>query len=185
MTFRTISKATVVTSAVACMIVGAFVAAYDWHEVRPHLSEIRAALDIFTPEDRNVPSDVAGFIWKLEEKHEINVNAQVAQMIVGKSLPMRAGAWHLHNLMWSLLLPLHFDRQTRMALYCHNIAYENGRGLSDAGEYYFHKPPHELSTSEVAGIIAIDWSPSINSPTRHQDHYAQATKRLLDTYATP
>jgi len=185
MILRVITKATVVIAAVAFVLACVVPIVYDWHEVRPRLPEIRATLETFTSEDRIVPANVADFVWKLDQKREIDINTQVVRTLVGQALPMKAAAWHAHNLMWSLLLPFHFDKQERTALYCHNILYENGKGLSNAAEYYFHKLPRELSSEEVAGIIAIDRSPNGNSPTRHPDRYARTTKRLLDAYVTP
>jgi hypothetical protein len=185
MIFRAITKATAIILAAACLIVGVAAAAFDWGEVRPRLAEIRATLETFAPEDRNVPPNVADLIWKLDDKQEVHVNAQVASTLVSTSLPMKAGAWHVRNFLWSLLLPLHFDRQSRTALYCHDLLYEDGRGLSNAAEYYFHKQPHELTSEQVAGILAIARSPNMNSPTRHPDRYAQNTARLLNVYATP
>jgi len=178
-------KATAIILAGVYVVVGTLLTAYDWREVQPRLPGIRAAMETFPSEERNVPANVAAFIWKLDETQKAHIASQVARVLLGEAPPMRAGAWHAHSFMWALLLPVHFDKQTRTALYCHNIVYENGRGLSGAAAYYFHKSPHELSTEEIAGILAIDGSPSINSPTRHQDRYAQASKRLLDAYATP
>jgi len=185
MRFRAITKATAIILAVTCLIVCVAIIAFDWREVRPRLPEIQAAFNTYEPEDRNVPPNVADLIWKLDDKQEVHVNAQVASTLVSPSLPMKAGVWHVRNFMWSLLLPLHFDKQSRTALYCHSLLYENGRGLSSAAAYYFHKQPHELTSVQVAGILAIARSPSMNSPTRHPDRYAQNTAHLLNAYATP
>ena len=185
MILRAITRAIATTVAVACLIVGVAIFAFDWREVRPRLPEIRASLEAYAPEDRNVPANVADVIWKLDEKQEVFLNTLVARDLVSASLPMNAGAWHARNLMWSILLPLHFDRMSRTALFCHNLPYEGGSGLSNAAEHYFHKQPHELTSEQVAGILAIARAPNMNSPTRHPDRYAQNTARLLNAYATP
>jgi hypothetical protein len=182
MTLTAITKATATIVAVACLIVGAAVGIYDWHEVRPRLPQIRASLATFPAEDRNVPPNVSGFIWKLDQKLTLHVDSQVASAIVGQALPMKPFMWDVHSRMWSLLLPFHFDKETRTALYCRNIVYEDGRGLSNAAEYYFHRQPHELTPEQIAGVLAIDLAPSINSPTRHPDRYARTMKRLLGVY---
>lgn len=185
MTLKAITRATAITVAVALVLFGGVVFVIDWREVRPLLPEIRSSLDTFPAEDRNVPSNVASVIWKLDRQHAVHVDMQVAQSLLVQSLPMKMGMWHVRSVVWSVLLPIHLDQQTRTALYSHNLMYEKGRGLSSAAEYYFHKQPHALTIENVAGLMAIDRSPNGNSPTRHPDRYATTTARLLDAYRTP
>ena len=165
------------------LLVAGSVLVYDQREISPYVPTIRGILKNSAQEDRNVPTNVRNFIWKVEDTRNID-QVVVRNLLPGRYGSMRSGLWHFRGRAWSLLLPLHFDKPTRIALYCHFLVYEDGHGLSNASNFYFHKQPHELSTEEVAAILAIDRSPFGNSPTRHPDRFEQARARYLTAFET-
>ena len=177
---QTVVKTISTALAAAILLVSSLVTYYDWHEVRPYIPNIHATLESSSQEDRNVPSSVENFIWKTEKS---TIDWQIVRNLLPERYgQMRIGVWHFRGFMWSLLLPLHFDKHTRTALYCHYLVYENGQGFSNASEFYFKKQPHTLSAEEIAAILAIGRAPNQNSPTRHPEAFELAKKRLLEAY---
>ena len=167
------------------LLVAGSIIYYDQRDIRPYIPNIRAVLESSSQEDRNVPGNVENFIWKVEKRTNRNTDWLVVRNLVSERYgSMGAGIWHFRGFMWSLLLPLHFDKHTRTGLYCHYLVYENGQGFSNAANFYFHKSPHELGSKEIAAILVIGQSPSNNSPTRHPEHFEQAKARILTAFET-
>jgi hypothetical protein len=154
---------------------------YELHEFRPYLASMRAIYSGMAPTDREPPRNVQDFVWKVEG---VAINSLDARDLLAEVRhPMRMGEWHLHSAMWRLLLPLHFNMQERTAFYCHYLAYENGVGFSNASQFYFGKPPEQLSVDELAAIVAVSRAPRRNSPSRHPDRFQAVKKDVLDLYA--
>jgi transglycosylase-like protein len=159
-----------------------FAGFYEVYEFRPCLSRMNSIYQGMAPEDKEPPQNVRDFIGKVEGKR---VDTFVATRLLGEiKHPQRMASWHYHELMWELLLPLHFTKTQRTAFYCHYLSYEHGLGFSEASQFYFEKQPDELSLEEVAAIVAIGTSPVINSPSRHPDRLEAAKKQLLSDYAS-
>ena len=183
---RSIVKTISTALAALILFTGSFVAYYDWHEIRPFVPTIQATLAGSAQEDRNVPSNVEDFIWKIGKNANSYADWQVVRHLLPERYgPIRMGTWHFHGLMWSMLLPLHFDKHERTALYCHYLLYEDGEGLSNAANFYFHKQPHELTTEEIATILTVDKAPRHYSPSRHPQAFEEEKQRLLAAYAHP
>jgi hypothetical protein len=154
-----------------------FVGLYDWYEFRPYADKIEAIYQGMDPEDRQPPVNVQSFIWKIDGRI---VNSFVARRLLSDFRgPMRMGAWHYHSAMWVLMLRLHFDSTTQMSFYCHYLPHENESGFAKAAQIYFGKQPHQLNDNELATLIAIGRSPSLNSPTRHPESLARTKAHLL------
>ena len=159
---------------------------YDWREIHPYIPSIQKTLDSSAQEDRDVPINVECFVWKVSKTTNSNPDWQIVRKLLTERYgPMRIGALHFHGIMWSMLLPLHFDKHKRTALYCHYLLYEDGEGLSNAANFYFHKQPHELTTEEIASILAVDRVPHRYSPTNHPQAFEEQKQRFLAAYAHP
>jgi hypothetical protein len=177
----------VATAAVAplafllCAII--VVGLYNLYEFRPNASKIEATYEAMDREDRAPPANVQSFIWKVDSSVVDSFAAR--KLLYEVRGPMRMSTWHYHSLMWELMLRLRFDRAKRLAFFCHYLPYEQGSGFSNAAPFYFGKPPHELTDDQLAALVAIGRSPSINSPTRHPEALERAKARLLETYAAP
>ncbi len=155
-----------------------FVGIYDLCEFRPYASKIEAIYQGMDPEDRQPPANVQSFLWKVYGRI---VNSFVARHLLSDFRgPIRMGALHYHSAMWVLMLRLHFDRTKQLSFYCHYLPHENGTGFAKAAHVYFGKEPHELNDDQLATLIAIGRSPSLNSPTRHPESLARTKARLLE-----
>jgi len=97
---------------------------------------------------------------------------------------MRAGAWHYHSFIWTVLLRWHFSKTQRLALYCHYLPFEGGKGFERASKFYFQKQPDALDLDELATIVAVGRAPATNSPTRHPERLEVLKRELLAAYNT-
>ena len=178
---RKIVKAAVVVLLAFLFCAIMFVGLYDLYEFRPYAGKIEATYRAMDPEDQLPPSNVQSFIWKVDGSI---VGSFAARHLLSEfRAPMRLSAWHYHSAMWVLMLRLHFDR-TKQLFYCHYLPHENGAGFAKAAQVYFGKHPHELNVEQLATLIAIGRSPSLNSPTRHPESLARAKARLLEAAKT-
>ena len=157
-----------------------FLLYYEVHDFRPYAPRIQEIYLNMDPLDRNPPANVQGFVWKVDGSH---LNAFASRSLLSElRSPTKMAAWHYHSLMWDLMLEWHFGKKERVALYCHYLPYERGRGFASAARYYFGKSADALSMDELAAIVAIGRSPSYNSPSQHPDHLDEAKRRLLSAY---
>ena len=154
---------------------------YELHDFRPYLASMRAIRASMATEDKEPPSNVSDFVWKVEGNTIDRIDA--SYLLAATMHPRRMLAWHFHSAMWSVLLPLHFNRKERTAFYCHYLPYEKGDGFSDASRFYFGKPPEQLNADELASIVAIGRFPGSDSPSKHPEHFQAAKQRVLDAYA--
>lgn len=149
---------------------------YEVHDFRPALPRIEAIYANMDLEDRKPPDNVQAFVWK--------VDGRIVDGFASRALlselhgPMRMSAWHYHAFMLELMLRWHLNREQRLALYCHYLPYEKGRGFTKAANFYFDKKPDALSLDQLATIVAVGRAPGMNSPSRHPENL-EAAKRLL------
>jgi len=157
-----------------------FLLYYEVHDFRPYAPRIQEIYMNMDPLDRASPANVQDFVWKVDGSH---LDAFASRSLLSElRSPMKMAAWHYHSLMWELMLRWHLDKKERVALFCHYLPYEKGRGFASAGRYYFGKSADTLSMDELATIVAIGRSPSYNSPSQHPDHLDEAKRRLLSAY---
>ena len=158
-----------------------FIAFYDCFYFRPYLPSIRATYLALTDEDRETPRIVDSVVRRIYGR---SVESQLSrELLWDLKVPHRSMlSWHIQSVMWDWLLRLHLSEKERMALYCHYLLYEEGRGLRESAQYHFSKSPRELSQDEVLGLLAIDVSPRSNSPQKHPDRFQQERQRLKDRY---
>jgi len=169
-----------ILAALGAIFLGAvlFVGFYDLHDFRPYAGRIEAVYESMEPEDRQPPPNVQRFIWKVDG-HIVDTFA-ASRLLSEMRGQMNMGSWHYHSLMWDLMLHFHFDKQQRLALYCHYLPHENGVGFSAAARACFGKQPHELADEQLATLVAIGRSPGANSTTRHPEHLERIKLRLLE-----
>jgi Transglycosylase len=179
---RKIVKAAVVVLLAFLFCAIMFVGLYDLYEFRPYAGKIEATYRAMDPEDQLPPSNVQSFIGRLTGA----LSTASPQGICYPSFERRCECLHgtNHSAMWVLMLRLHFDRTKQLSFYCHYLPHENGAGFAKAAQVYFGKHPHELNDGQLATLIAIGRSPSLNSPTRHPESLARAKARLLEAAKT-
>lgn len=159
-----------------------FVTFYEMHDFRPYLSQINDIYRAMDPGDRQSPAQVRDFVWKVNGPE---TDSFVSRKLLGEVRhPRSMMAWHYHSIMWGLMLRLHFDRNERLAFYCHYLPYEGGVGFSKASLFYFARPLDTLSVDEVATIVTVGRAPQINSPTRHPEQFQASKRYLLDSYGS-
>ena len=172
-----------VAGLVGCMLAAPalFLGFYDVHNFRPYLPAIRTIYADMDEGDRNPPNNVQDFVLKVDGRIVGSLDARDLLSELGPRMNM--GSWHYHSTMWRFLLPLHFTQKERVAFYCHYLKYESGSGLNEASGFYFHKPSDQLTTDELAAIVAIGRAPMRNSPFRHPERLQYAKQRVLSQYA--
>jgi Transglycosylase len=154
---------------------------YEVHDFRPYLPRIEAIYASMDPEDRQPPDNVRTFVWKVDGDMVDGFTSSelLAEL---RERPMRMSAWHYHSFMLGWMIRWHFSKLQRLALYCHYLLYEGGRGFTSAANFYFRKRPDTLSADELATIVAVGRAPRMNSPTRHPERLEVTKKRLLSAY---
>src|ERR1700693_6139880 len=111
-------------------VVAFFLLYYEVHDFRPYLPQIQAVYASMDPEDRMPPDNVQTFVWKVDGD---TVDGFVSTRLLGELRgPMRMSAWHYHSFMLVWMLRWHFSKSQRLALYCHYLPYEGGRGFTNA-----------------------------------------------------
>jgi hypothetical protein len=153
---------------------------YEARDFRPYLPRIEAIYASMAPEDRRPPDNVQTFVWKVDADSVDGFGS--SRLLNEVRGPMRMSAWHYHSFMLGWMIRLHFSKLQRLALYCHYLPYEGGRGVTNAANFYFGKQPDTLSAEELAIIVAVGRAPRMNSPTRHPERLEVTKKRLLFAY---
>jgi hypothetical protein len=154
---------------------------YEVHDFRPYLPRIEAIYASMDPEDQRPPDNVQTFVWKVDGN---TVDGFASSQLLGelRGRPMPMSTWHYHSFMLVWMLRWHLSRLQRLALYCHYLAYEDGRGFTRAANFYFGKQPDTLSADELATIVAVGRAPRMNSPTRLPERLEVTKKKLLSAY---
>jgi hypothetical protein len=164
-------------------VVAFFLLYYEVHDFRPYLPQIQAVYASMDPEDRMPPDNVQTFVWKVDGD---TVDGFVSTRLLGELRgPMRMSAWHYHSFMLVWMLRWHFSKSQRLALYCHYLPYEGGRGFTNAANFYFGRQPDALSADELATVVAVGRAPHMNSPTLHPERLEATKKKLLSAYEKP
>ncbi|NIJ73858.1 MULTISPECIES: transglycosylase domain-containing protein [unclassified Xanthomonas] len=149
-------------------------AAYDALAVRPHLALIRDVLAHADPEESSPPQTIRGLI----DANTRSPSRHAARMVVSRVYPdLTQGQGHVRNALWSILLPMHFDRSQMYGLYC--VLSYNGidYGLSSFANRQFGKPLSQLSPMQAATTVAITHAPTIY--LRDPDRLADRARTLL------
>ncbi|WP_295973823.1 transglycosylase domain-containing protein [uncultured Xanthomonas sp.] len=148
--------------------------AYDVFAVRPHLARIHDLLAQANPEDASPPEAIRKLI-------DVNVgspsphSARLVTSLVYQDLAQ--GRSHVRNVLWSMLLPMHFDNSQIYGLYC--VLSYNGtdHGLSSFANREFGKPLSQLSPMQAATTVAITHAPTIY--VRDRNKLGQRARTLL------
>lgn len=136
---------------------------YDVIDIRPKLPAIHAILQNASPQDRNPPMMIQNLIDASFNFNHQAKNAYITQRIADKvdSTPLTTGARHFRNLMWQLLLPLHFDKSQMYGFYSTMTNFVAYQGLNNFAIQHFGKPLDQLTPQQSATTVAI-----VHSPTR-------------------
>jgi membrane carboxypeptidase/penicillin-binding protein PbpC len=132
------------------------------------------------PEDQRPPDNVQSFVWKVDGRIVDSFSSRA--LLSELRGPMRMPVWHYHSFMLGWMLRWHLSKPQRLALYCHYLPYERGRGFTSASNFYFDKQPDTLSSDELATIVVVGRAPRTNSPSLHPDRLAAAKRELLSRY---
>ena len=104
--------------------VAAFILYYKVHDFRPYLPRIEAIYASMDPEDRTPPENVQAFVSKVERRTCASIASR--SLLIALRGPMRMGEWHDHSLTLELMLRWHFSKAQIVALYCHDLVFEDG-----------------------------------------------------------
>ena len=91
----------------------------------------------------------------------------------------KASEWHFYNVLWTILLIHHFDKEKLFILYLHLIRFERGFGLANSAQYYFKKKISQLTVEEVVMLLGIARSPTMYSPFSHPENAKKIQSRLM------
>ena len=73
-----------------------------------------------------------------------------------------------------------WDKQRILAAYLNRLDYGNfNRGCAAAAEFYFAKPPGDLSPAECAMLAALPQAPSRLNPQAHLDRAVKRQRWIL------
>lgn len=104
----------------------------------------------------------------------------VAIHLVERFVEYKKGSeWHFYNVLWTILLRHHFDKEKLFILYLHFIRFERGFGFANSAQYYFQKTISQLTLEEVVMLLAIARSPTRNSPFSHPENAKKVQGRLM------
>jgi hypothetical protein len=179
---RTLLRTTLAIIALGFGLTALFLMVYELRDFRPYFSKIQGIYAGMDREDREPPGNVQVFVWKVDGRTIDTFAAR--QLLYDVRGSMRAGAWHYHSFMWTVLLRWHFSKTQRLALYCHYLPYDAGIGFERASKFYFKKQPDALDLDELATIVAVGRAPATNSPTRHPERLEVLKRELLAAYNT-
>ena len=152
-----------------------FLLAYDTFIIRPHLDEIEGILSNADPEDANPPKIIRDLVdadvgspylhaTRLVTARTYSITSQ------GESLALAA--------LWSILLPVHFDKNQMYGLYI-TLSY-NGTdyGLSNFSRRAFGKSLEHISPIQAATLVAFTNPPIIYNKNNINELSQQASMLL-------
>ncbi|MBB5878531.1 MULTISPECIES: transglycosylase domain-containing protein [unclassified Xanthomonas] len=148
--------------------------AYDALAVRPHLARIRDLLAQASPEDASPPEAIR----RLIDANVGSPSPHAARLVTSLVYPDFAQRQsRVRNALWSLLLPMHFDKSQMYGIYA-TLSY-NGQdhGLSSFSHREFGKPLSQLSPMQAAATVAITHAPTIY--LRDRDRLEKHARTLL------
>lgn len=149
--------------------------AYDFVEVRPRLSQIETLLDQANPEDASPPEIVRDLI-------DANVGSptrHAARLILFRVYPRSShSVWVWRNLLWSILLPMHFGESQVYGLYSSLSHNGSGYGLSEFASREYGLALSQLSPIQASTAVAALGAPTVY--TRNRQRLDQRARLLLE-----
>ena len=88
--------------------------------------------------------------------------------------------WHLENVLWSRLLPLHFSDYDIVMLWCHFAPYENGVGLNESANFMYGRDVNSLQEEELLILVAKTRSPRYYA--KHPEVFQKRLRPLIQEY---
>jgi penicillin-binding protein 1C len=86
--------------------------------------------------------------------------------------------------MQALRLEQIWSKQQILGAYLDRMDYGNFRiGIASAANYYFGKPPNDLSLAECAFLASLPQAPSRLNPLRHLDRALQRQRQVLERWS--
>jgi hypothetical protein len=131
--------------------------AYDTIAVRPHLARIQAVLTQANPEDSSPPQIIRDLIDANAGSPTPHATRLVTSLVYSD---LTQGQWHVREALWSVLLPMHFDRSQMYGFY--SVLSYNGtdHGLSNFANREYGKSLGQLSPLQAATTVAITRAPT-------------------------
>ena len=91
----------------------------------------------------------------------------------------------IKEILMSLLLDLHFDKDEILEVYLNEVYYgQSGKraihGVGMASQYYFRRPLDELNYAQLAFLVAVIQGPAVHDPWRHQARALSRRNLVLD-----
>ena len=143
----------------------------------PHLNELKQLAKegndrIESVADVLYPIAVAGETKEGVRRYAIR---QAYWSLVFSKHRKRNLVWHLNNMLWYAAGRIHINDQEIFGIWVNCSLYGCGEGLQAAAKKYYQKEIAELSTKELAGIVAI-----VRNPSRFQPGTANSEKRIKE-----
>lgn len=174
---RGIAASALATIVVLLVAAVAAFAAYDVWVFQPQRVRIDALLQGAPAEDRAPPALIRRYVLAAHESGA-PPSSSVARMLLAR-LEVSHGhgmlGWHMHELLWDLLVRLHLPQDEILGLYA-TLSYNGaGHGLSQLSQRLYARPLSALSEPEAATVVAVLWSP----PTYLRDRARLERRRDL------
>lgn len=149
--------------------------AYDVIAIRPHLARIQNVLAQADPEDASPPQIICNLIDTGTGSLAPLATRQVMSLVYSD---LTRGQRHVHNVLWNLLLPIHFNKSQMCGLYATLSFNGTDYGLSNFARREYGKPLSQLSPIQAATTVYILRAPAFYLGNRSMlDKHA---KKLLN-----
>jgi hypothetical protein len=160
------------------------VSIYYFSEFRPHLPVIEKMI-AEAPAVYKAPPRELVRASKLVQG-DARISYQATKHLVAQQLGcrMNIGKWHFSNLMWELLIHMHFDDNEIFTLWCYTLPYGKGRGVMGAAQELYQRDPDQLNTEELIAIVVNGKAPGRYkaNPTEFQERVATYIQRYNELY---
>ncbi|MBI3560427.1 MAG: penicillin-binding protein 1B [Gammaproteobacteria bacterium] len=153
---------------------------------------------LITIEDRKFLShhgiDIRGIVRALWQNLKAGATEQggstiTQQLVKNFYLSSERSLWRKFNeIIMALLLDFHYQKKEIMEAYLNEIYLgQDGQraihGFGLASRFYFEKPLNELSTAQIATLVALIRGPGFYHPEKHTKRLLQRRNLILDTLA--
>ena len=144
------------TVAILVGIPAAGLGAYDYISVRPRLGQVEAILAGAPKLDAAPPQ----LIRDLIDADTNSPTPHAARMVVYRVYPTRSNTRYVREMLWSILLPMHFGKSGMYGLFATLASNGTDHGLSSLSIREYGKELDQLSPMEAAKVVAVTRAPS-------------------------
>ena len=138
---------------------------YDYISVRPRLGQVEAILAGAPKLDAAPPQ----LIRDLIDADANSPTPHAARMVVYRVYPpTRSNTRRIREMLWSVLLPMHFGKSGMYGLFATLASNGTDHGLSSLSVREYGKELDQLSPMQAAKVVAVTRAPSWYLSDRHR-----------------